>query len=490
VGTEPPPTNPAPAEQGAAPSPKEPVDPPRWNPTATYDPPPPTGTPAPEPSASTPAESAPPAEGGADESAPEPGPAAPPPSSGTTVAAQNQSTVYQAIWRVQVGCRTYCHGTSQFQSATQQSDTKQDATAIASGGQSSRAAAVNQSYTVQFVWQTQLGCVAFCWSTTMNQSASQDAQTTQMATAASDIGALAENVAETLQYVWQVQHGCEVECYDVIESQSLTQRQSTSTSQSATAAGPPYPPGWVPDSAKSFFAWVTAYAQSLGVTVRTIMETQEASCLEHCGEEMLLQAAIQSAVTDQTAIAGDVPEPSSRPLSGQEPPAESPPPAAGQPPPESALAGAATILAASQSFVLGAAEPGEGPQSGDSISWRDVFRAASEASSKNASSGRGLYASIVATAARMGDTPATTTGPSGADPSGDRTEMSTPRETSSAAMRTLAARPVSTSAATLDGSARPGTQDDGTFPWLAVLFLAVAGVGLIRSLSFRANFGP
>jgi hypothetical protein len=43
--------------------------------------------------------------------------------------------------------------------------------------------------------------------------------------------------------------------------------------------------------------------------VRTIMQTQEASCLEHCGEEMLLQAAIQSAVTDQTAIAGDVPEP-------------------------------------------------------------------------------------------------------------------------------------------------------------------------------------
>src|SRR5918995_1895494 len=226
-----------------------------------------------------------------------------------TVAAQNVGRVFQAIWQVQVGCRTYCDGTGQTQWASQQSDTTQSATAIAPEGQSSAAAALNQSSTVQFVWQTQLGCVAFCWNTSMNQLASQDAQTTQMATAVSDFGALAENVAETLQYIWQVQEGCEVECYGVNESQSVS--QSLTTHQSATATGPPYPTsaGWRPDSPESFFSWVTAFAQNVGATVQRIFQHQEAGCLEHCGEEALVQAAAQRARTNQIAAAGDVPEP-------------------------------------------------------------------------------------------------------------------------------------------------------------------------------------
>ena len=81
---------------------------------------------------------------------------------------------------------------------------------MAPDGSPGSATAVNQSSTLQLVWQVQLGCVAFCWDTSMSQSAWQDAQTTQTATA--DLAARALNIAETIQYIWQLQEGCAIKC--------------------------------------------------------------------------------------------------------------------------------------------------------------------------------------------------------------------------------------------------------------------------------------
>src|SRR5215218_2740278 len=273
---------------------------PQWAPTATYEAPAPAQS---APEADTPDAADPADPTGDDESQPADG-----------VVAHNQSTVVQAIVQVQVGCRSYCHGTSQNQSASQGSSTNQNATAVAPEGSSSTATAVNESSTIQFVWQTQLGCVIFCWDTTMDQSASQEAETTQTATAVSDTAAQASNVGDTIQHVYQRQEGCRSECYGVSESQSLVQRQTTNQSASASRgdAADDWPSaglGGLPD-------WLIAYAESIGATIQTIYQYQEAGCLDHCGEEALDQTATQLAATDQTSEAGDVREPVSGPLWG------------------------------------------------------------------------------------------------------------------------------------------------------------------------------
>jgi hypothetical protein len=481
--TDPPPTQ-SPAVQSEDPRAEEAPTPPQWDGHATYDVPPSAADAPPSAAHQTPSptQSAPPDGDVTQQPAPDQGSEDPSQASGT-VAAQNVGRVFQAIWQVQVGCRAYCDGTSQTQWASQQSDTSQSATAIAPEGQSSGAAALNQSSTVQFVWQTQLGCVAFCWNTSMNQSASQDAQTTQMATAVSDFGALAENVAETLQYIWQVQEGCEVECYGVNESQSVS--QSLTTHQSATATGPPYPTsaGWRPDSPESFFSWVTAFAQNVGATVQRIFQQQEAGCLEHCGEEALVQAAAQRARTDQIAAAGDVPEPVSEPPSGPEPPpAASDAPAAGKPAP-SAPSPPAMVAATASASATNATELAEaGPRGRDSVQMRAGHRLSRGGSS------RGSEQSSLATAqARVSGALAPESGTDAAR-SRPGAENSNSRDTSSTESRSSAANAVFPAPVTPDRSGYE-TPNDPTIPWLPVALLFVAGVAVIQTLRLRPGFG-
>jgi hypothetical protein len=478
--TDPPPTQP-PAVRSENPRAEEAPTPPEWDDHATFDVPasaadaPRSGThltPAPTESA--------PADGDATQQpAPDRGSEEPSQSSGNV--AQNLSTVLQAIWQVQVGCRTYCNGTSQTQWASQQSGTNQNATAIAPEGQSSGAAAVNQSSTVQFVWQEQLGCVAFCWNTSMDQSASQDAQTTQMATAVSDFGALAENVAETLQYVWQVQEGCQVECYGVSQSQSLSQQQNTS--QSATATGPRLPTsaGSPAGGRDGFFSWVTAFAQSIGATVQWILQVQEASCLEHCGDDVLLQTAGQRASTDQTSTAGHVPEPAGEAPTSSEPPAAGEPPAAEPPPAGSATTAAATTASAASGPGAGAGVLGpEGPRSDRSIAGRAEGRVSTQASS------RGSRVSSIATA-EAGGTPEQVSGTDG-DPSDRAAQASTPETSSASSSRSSARIQASPGPLTLDTIAATTEGDEAGLPWLPAALLLLAGLGVIQSLRLRPGF--
>jgi hypothetical protein len=480
---EPLPPPPPPVELEEPPA-AESIHPPQWSPTATYESPPSAGAPATQQT-----DSPPPAEGGppppevTQEPTSDPGTEAPS-QSGPAVGAHNQSTVFQAIWQEQVGCRNYCHGTSQSQSATQSSDTSQNASAAAPEGQGSGAVAVNQSSTVQFVWQMQLGCVAFCWDTTMNQSASQDAQTTQMATAVSDFAALAENLAETLQYVWQFQEGCERECYGVNESQSLSQRQTTS--QTATATGPQYPTsaGLRFDTAESFFSWVTAFAQSIGATIETIIQRQEATCLEHCGEEALLQVAAQQATTNQTSTAGNVPEPVSEPPAGpgpspagsQPPPVWAPPPA-GTPSAEAAKASAAseTATETGQSTVAAPRRV----RSNAAPAERRPFRQASTRSS--------LRSESTTTATRVSGRPEPVSG-SGPTPSGPTAQTSARASTSSTESGTSPESRASVTQVTLNRSVATEAGDNPHVPWLPAALLLVAGVGVIQSLRLRPGF--
>ena len=296
------PTTPAPA----------PPEPPETH-TPAEQPPPATESIAPQPAQSEPSAPEP--------AQPEPEPAEP--SAGAT--AHNQSEVWQAIFQVQQGCRSQCQGTSQSQSATQVAETIQSATAIGGGtGSPSNATALNQSTTGQFIWQVQLGCVAFCYGTSQSQAASQWAQTTQNATALADGNAQAHNVGSVMQEIWQLQSGCEVECHGTSQTQSSTQRQSTN--QSATATSETWG-AWTSGNAESLLpAWLIALAENLGITIQTVWQYQEAACLENCVGDSQAQEAAQRAFTSQVAraLAGVPPQEPPAPTVEQ-PPAQAPP---------------------------------------------------------------------------------------------------------------------------------------------------------------------
>jgi hypothetical protein len=347
---DPPPADPAPADPPPADPP--PVDPPPADPPSADTPgvdsspadapsgnPPPAGSPDGDP---------PPGDAPADQAPAQPAPAP----GGNHSAAYNESRVIQAVWQVQQGCRSHCHGTSQTQRSEQVSNTTQRATAISgeSDGGGSSAQARNESSTIQFVWQMQIGCVAFCFHTSQSQEASQQSYTTQEADAQSALSAWAENLAETVQYVFQIQQGCEHECHGVTQHQSSTQGQTTSQSATANALG-----GGglflVPD-------WLIAYAQNIGATIQLIYQYQEALCLEHCTGDAQLQEAIQRAVTDQNAVALAAPPEPAEPPTGAEPPGGEPAPGPTGPSvaPEAERPAAPSVAATSsvrQRFVLG-----------------------------------------------------------------------------------------------------------------------------------------
>jgi hypothetical protein len=369
--SEPPPVDPPPADPPPADPPSSsppPVDPPPADPPPSDPPaadPPPADTPggdsppagAPEvdapqaqsPPAQQPSTGAPEGNAPADQDPAQPAP----PAGGNHSAALNESRVIQAVWQVQQGCRSYCHGTSQTQRSEQVSNTTQRATAISgeSNGGGSSAQARNESSTIQFVWQMQIGCVAFCFHTSQSQEASQHSYTTQEADAQSALTALAENLAETLQFVFQIQQGCEHECHGVTQHQSSTQEQTTSQSATANVLGDGGGFFLVPD-------WLVAYAQNIGATIQLIYQYQEALCLEHCVGDAQLQEAIQRAVTDQNAVAlAAPPEPAEQPP-GEEPPGGGPPPGPIGPSvaPEAEPPAARSVAATSsgrQRFVLG-----------------------------------------------------------------------------------------------------------------------------------------
>jgi hypothetical protein len=300
----------------------------------------------------------------------------------------------------------------------------------------------------------------------------------------SDFGALAENLAETLQYVWQVQEGCEVECYGVNESQSLSQGQTTN--QSATATGPQYPTsaGSRFDTPESFFSWVTAFAHNVGATVQRIFQYQEAGCLEHCGEEALLQAASQGARTEQIATVGDVPEPVSEPPSGPEPPPAEPDPLAagessqGSAPSEPPTVATAAMVAATNSTGLAEAPP----RGRDSVSLRAGHRQSAGGSSRGSE-----HASVATARARVSGALAPESG-TDAVRSRPAAETSNSRDTSSTESRSSAANAVFPAPVTPDRSGYE-TPNDPTVPWLPVALLFVAGVAVIQTLRLRPGFG-
>jgi hypothetical protein len=221
------------------PAPTEPSQPPAE--------PPPVEEPL--PAVAPPAAEAPPAE--------QPPAAEPPPDTGATPEAVNRSRIVQVIVQVQVGCRRHCDGTSQAQTAIQQAQTEQSATAP-------DGVAVNVSVTEQYVWQLQLGCVAFCTATVQSQSVQQSAQTIQTAT-----GAQVVNVAATVQVVQQSQAG-------------HRRRQR-----------------------RSIFAEVGALLRELAkdttATVQVIRQIQVSACRSHCTGDTQVQLAVQSALAAQEA---------------------------------------------------------------------------------------------------------------------------------------------------------------------------------------------
>ena len=273
-------------EPAASAAPAAPAAPPEASATSPAGDPPaePAASPTPEPPADAPGDS------GA------------PPAPSTAAVAQNVSTVFQVLWQVQQGCQSYCYGTSQAQTGEQAATTTQAAAADAAGDDSG-AVATNTSKTVQFLWQYQVGCLAFCYGTALSQAALQSAQTAQLATAVATLGALALNVAETLQLAWQIQKGCEQECHGATETQTIVQVAATSQdAQAGSAAGPLALPGDVM-VAPELPAWLIALAANVGATIETIYQLQEAACLTNCTGGAQVQEGVQRASVVQLAIA-------------------------------------------------------------------------------------------------------------------------------------------------------------------------------------------
>jgi hypothetical protein len=158
--------------------------------------------------------------------------------------------------------------------------------------------ALNESRTFQFVWQMQIGCVAFCYDTTQTQFASQTSQTTQTAEAISAAFALALNMSETMQLVWQSQESCREECHGASATQTVNQAQGTNQSAgSSTGSGGP----------DGVIGWLATLAANIGATLQTIFQYQDADCLENCMGGSQLQRALQHAATTQEASVGETP---------------------------------------------------------------------------------------------------------------------------------------------------------------------------------------
>jgi hypothetical protein len=235
-----------------------------------------------------------------------------PPPTGETqqvvAVAHNRSLVFQVVWQVQLGCRTHCRGTSQSQLVIQRASTTQSANATVGGAEpgapgSYPAEAYNASLTVQFVWQLQIGCVAFCYETSQTQSALQWAETIQTAIAEGGLAAVALSLSQTLQYVLQIQQACEYECYGVFQSQTSSQAQATTQSATAKAHAPVTTLIRGPDGVIVLPGWLVALAENHGATIQTILQYQEALCLNYCDDDVQLQEAIQEALSSQDAIA-------------------------------------------------------------------------------------------------------------------------------------------------------------------------------------------
>ena len=241
-----------------------------------------------------PAQPAPPPE-------PEPAPApdtrptrVPAPGDATAV---NESLTVQVVWQVQRGCRVHCYRTRQVQQAHQDAKTTQTADASAPAGD---ATAVNRSRTVQFVWQTQLGCVAFCYETSQKQSASQSAATEQSATA-SGADASASNESLTTQFAFQFQRGCVYECYATSQYQSAAQTSETSQDGAAHA----YDDEEGLAELRAAFAEVEAWATQVSATIQLLIQYEDADCRAYCRDEIQEQLAEQQALTTQSARASN-----------------------------------------------------------------------------------------------------------------------------------------------------------------------------------------
>jgi hypothetical protein len=317
------------------------VDPPQVDTPPTTAPPEPVPLPAEtSPEETSPEEAAPPAPPesgqGPPSAAPSPepesgqgppsaAPSAEPEAGGSHFVAENVSITFQAVWQVQHGCKSHCHGTSQSQTSIQWSETTQSATAIAqgTGPSSSTAEARNRSLTVQFVWQQQIGCVAFCFETSQTQEAFQNAHTSQ-ATLADAISALAENLAATFQ-----------------------SGEANAGSWDGGVSGPTLGE----DGSVLLPDWLVALALNFSATIQTVYQYQEALCEEHCVGDAQVQEAFQRADTTQEAVAAPPTETEApvEPPPAEEPPAEQPSTAA--PAPATVAEAAAPATAAKEDPV-------------------------------------------------------------------------------------------------------------------------------------------
>jgi outer membrane biosynthesis protein TonB len=260
----------------------------------------PVTKPEPAPLPAEPAPAPEPQPAPATEPVPEPGPAPAPetqpqPTPGDATAV-NESLTVQVVWQVQRGCHIHCYRTRQVQSSNQDARTTQNADASAPAGD---ATASNRSRTIQFVWQTQLGCVAFCYETSQEQSASQSAATDQSATA-SGADASASNDSLTRQFAFQFQRGCVYECYATSQYQSAA--QSSEASQDATADAYGDDEQGLAEL-RAAFAEVEAWAAQVSATIQFSIQYQDSDCRAYCRDEIQEQLAAQQAVTTQNARA-------------------------------------------------------------------------------------------------------------------------------------------------------------------------------------------
>ena len=75
----------------------------------------------------------------------------------------------QGIWQLQIGCLIFCEHTQQYQQAEQSNTTIQTVATVSASSSETITSSVN--VTTQLIWQVQIGCLFWCFETTLQQTA-------------------------------------------------------------------------------------------------------------------------------------------------------------------------------------------------------------------------------------------------------------------------------------------------------------------------------
>ncbi len=220
-------------------------------------------------------------------------------------AAAESSATIQLVWQIQLSeCVTRCSGTEQSQAAEQQSATVQVLNGSSrEDGAHGAEVAENGAHGEQGLTQIQLGCVEYCFGTTIT-------------TPAATLAAYAQALEEVMQVVREMEAGIPTPAAIPAAEQSAVEQtsyqlqvdargvsaQDQSVSQASTTVQEYDASALIAGVQQAMELSATAKAQAISQTEQGIWQLQ-IGCLMFCNETQLKQLSAQSSSTVQRVAA-------------------------------------------------------------------------------------------------------------------------------------------------------------------------------------------